>query len=454
MADKEGANVEQLRIVDGTRQEDALNLGIAEQRSFIRQSVRGKGRLYVLVELSGGLFGREELAQDLVTAVMEEYFQSPGTVTYGLRQAVLLANAHLLRANERVSSEHRVGGIACVVVRGREVFIAQAGWPMVYLIHRERVQAFPNTALEDQDTSMLGQRQTTEVRLFHSSVQSGDKILMLDGPMARQLGITRIGQVVSGSVERAVHNLETLAPPEDCTAMLIQMGALAQTKADQWAFTPVESPPAHDVSPSTELPSAPVAPPEQDVPVAFVEEPFEESFEEPEAPQPEPVPPASRSGAAIGEQAGTVFKAIGRGVRTLGERLLPDKGPPATPSQRRRRGTRARCGRGQAARQTNWWIAAAIAIPILVLIVAGGSMLYRNWSIQSQFESHLEAARLKGELALASAESPTVARDYWLEVVALVEDADALQPGSAEVLQLRAQAEAEIDRIDGVTRLG
>ena len=37
-----------------------------------------------------------------------------------------------------------------------------------------------------------------------SPIQSGDMILMADGPMARQLGITRIGQIVSGGVEHAV----------------------------------------------------------------------------------------------------------------------------------------------------------------------------------------------------------------------------------------------------------
>jgi hypothetical protein len=455
MAGKWETHIGQLRLVGGSRQENPANLGVAERRSFLPISARGKGRLFVLIELSGGAFGREELCQDLVTAVIEEYFHTPGTVTYGLRQAILLANTHLLRVNAQVSSEHRAGGISCVVLRGGEIFVAQAGWPMAYVIHRERVQAFPDTTLVDEDSSMLGQRQTTEVRFFRSPIRSGDMILMADGPMARQLGITRIGQIVSGGVEHAMSNLNTLAPPEDCTAMVIQIGspnARAGAQTEQWAFMPVETP--EDLEPLSESMPAPTAPPlEEDIYPVHVEE-ADETFET------LPQEPASTSdvtkdtGPTVNERARMAFKAMGQGMRTLGERLLPDKSPQRSSTQRRRRATRARRSRGQAVGRPNWGIVFAIAIPILALILVGGYTMYRDWSLQSQFKTQLEAAKQKRDVAVGSEESPTVARDYWLEVIALANDADSLQGNHPEVAQLRAQAEAAIDRIDGVIRLG
>ena len=193
MVDKWEANVGQLRLVGGNRVEEPANLGVLERRSLLPVGGRGKGRLHTMVELSGGAFGREELCQDLVSAIEEEYFHTPGTVTYGLRQAILLANATLWRMNSQ-GGERRTGGVACVVLRGAEAFVAQAGWPMVYLVHDERVQAFPDTTLEDEDASVLGLRQSIDVRLFHAVAQPGDTILMADGPLARQMGITRIGQ--------------------------------------------------------------------------------------------------------------------------------------------------------------------------------------------------------------------------------------------------------------------
>jgi hypothetical protein len=263
MSEKWETNVGELRIVGGVRQDEAMNLAVIERRPILPIRSRGKGQLHVLVELSGDTFGREEVCQDLVSAIADEYFSTPGTITYGLRQALLLANAQLLRHNARTVTEHRVGGAACVVLRDREVYIAQAGWPMVYLIQRERVQAFPDTALDVEDSSVLGERQIAEVRLFHATVQPGDTILLVDGPMARQLGSTRIGQIVSGNLDRALLNLETLAPPEDCTALVIQVGAGAATQGEreQWAFTPVERPSAREQAPgSASKPAAERAP--------------------------------------------------------------------------------------------------------------------------------------------------------------------------------------------------
>jgi hypothetical protein len=133
--------------------------------------------------------------------------------------------------------------------------------------------------------------------------------------------------------------------------------------------------------------------------------------------------------------------------------MLPDRAPRSV-SQRRRRSARSRQTRGQAVGRPNLGIAAALAVPVLALIIVGAYMTYRNWLAQSQFEVKLDEAKLKRDLALGSAESPTVARDYWLEVIALASDANAIQPDNPDVLQLLGQAATEIDRIDGVTRLG
>jgi hypothetical protein len=488
MTDKWEANVGQLRLVGGARQDHPKNMGYAERRSLLPIKSRGKGQLYVLVELSGEPFGREELCEDLVTAIAEEYFHSAGTITYGLRQAILLANAQLLRSNARTTEEHRVGGAACVVMRDSELYIAQAGWPMVYLIHDERVEAYPDTTLDFEDASMLGQRASTEVRLFRSPVHPGDMVLVVDGPMARQLGSTRIGQVVSGSVSRAIANLEMLAPPEDCSAMVIQAGPSAEEARghqEQWTFMPIEGAPTTE-KPATEQPAAyeretraPSATYEREAPApsSTIHPPFERPaaapstpahieadaartrteapvrFPTPSQPESAPAPSPGLGGSTVQQQAQKVFSAIAQGTRTLGERLLPDQDPRAV-AERRRRASRSRRSRGQAASQPQVGIIAALAIPIIALIIVGGYSLYRNWSTKSQFEDRLEAAELERDIALGNAESPAMARDSWLEVISLAQEADAIQPADPAVQQLIAQASAEIDRIDGVTRLG
>ena len=518
MTGKWETNVGELRLIGGVRQEQPMNLTVAERRPLLPIRSRGKGRLHILVELSGDTLGREELCQDLVNAIAAEYFATPGTITYDLRQALLLANAQLLRHNARTMTEHRVGGAACVVLRDGEAFIAQAGWPMVYLIQRERVEAFPDTTLDVEDSSVLGQRQVVQVRLFRANVQPGDTILIIDGPMARQLGSTRIGQIVSGDLDRAILSLETLAPPEDCSALLIQVGAGAQAQGEreQWAFTPVEHPgareeiaaisaprPGGEGGPTREgrIPGQPDRPSERGVQEPAAQErarqpteragldrstvaqtrpartsPQRTSFEQVEVPEyqvstppprsaglsarayqpsasraaPSAATPTEPAGPGIAERASAVFHAVGQGLRTLGERMLPDRALPSA-AERRRAATRKQ--RREAGRGSRVGIAIAIAIPLVALLIVGGYSVYRDWSTRTQFEARLDAARLERDIALSNAGSPPQARENWLEVIVLASGAEKIQPGTEEIQGLLAQAAAAIDRIDGVTRL-
>lgn len=491
MTDRATTEVGQLRLVDGVRQTPPANMGVAERRTVLLRG-RGKGRLHVLIELTGGDFGRPEMAQDLVTGIIDEYYGTPGTITYGLRQAVLLANAYLYRSNERVSSEHRLGGVACVALRGREAFVAQAGWPVVYLIRDQTtIEAYPDAMLETLDDSVLGQGPVIDVQLFRLPVQSGDTILLLDGPMARQLDPERLGAWVAGDNERTLRTLEALAPSTDCTAMIVRVAALPsreQKVAEQWTFTPVERAgqpepprPVEKIRPDSDARRPEPEPPE---PIAQARPPVRETVEAPRPArsrvpptpaEPRDEPPRMRSArrsarlepSDLRERAQAVLHTLGDGLRGLGERLLPDRqdqepgyrgeggGPPRRTAQaERRRRTRARSSRrGDQAQQVNWGLAAALAIPILALLFVGGYMLYQNWSSSSQYNTHLEEAQRKRDIALSQAESPTVARDYWLEVLSSLEAAEAVQPEQPEIAQMRDQALRELDRIDGVTRL-
>ncbi len=495
MAGKWETEIGQLRLVDGNRQDNPDNLIVVERRNLLLFGGRGKGQLCVLVELSGGRFGRDQLAHDLVTAIAEEYTSSRGTVTYGLRQAVLLANTILVRENAKVTSEHRLGGVACVVVRDGEMFIAQAGWPMVYIVQHGKVRAFPDALLEGEDASMLGQRQTVQVRLFHTAIQPRDMILIADGPMSRQLGVTRIGQIVVDSVERSMRNIEIMAPPEDCTALVVRIGgepSPAASRAADWAFMETETPPESGTPAPSVEPRRPSAPhPERRTVQAVEAEPADKTGPIPpadeyarhlvsvDAPQqapphfdaqdefeaPEPYVQRASSGARRRRGAGgnwwqdhvlPVLNSVGERVRALGANILPDRqlDLEAQRARQRRSAARGRRRRGQTGPQIQSWVVAAIAIPIVVLLVVLGYSWYRDWSHKSQFAAKLELLQSKRDIALSHGESPMIAHDYWLEVLAIADDADAMQPGSVEVAQIRAQAETELDRVDGVRRLG
>ena len=450
MTDKWDTNVGQLRIVGGMRQDPPKNLGSAENRPLLPIPSRGKGRIFVLVELSGEVYGRDELSQDLANAVMQEYLSTPGTVTYGLRQAILLANTQLLRANARVSDEHRRGGIACVVVRENQCFVAQIGWPTVYLVHAQEVQVFPDD-LDPDDMTMLGDKQAVDPRLFQATLRPGDTVLMVDAPLARQLDSTHLGRIVSGGISRTLTNLEAMFPEQDYTAMVLQASMPEGAREGQRTFSTVEQ----SAVPSTRQPARQRTPPSSS--------PAAESAPSPQAPivpgepPPEPrelrrPPTATQAGPSVGKQAQTALSSVVQGARTLGERILPDR-PARSSAQKRQRARRSR-NKSQSTVQPKMGLAAAIAIPVIALLVVGGFSWYRNWSTRSQFEAALNDMQIRRELALGAAERPVEARDHWLGVIDLAQAAETIQPGDERIATALGEAATEIDRIDGVTRLG
>ncbi len=450
MTDKWDINVGQLRIVGGMRQDPPKNLGSAENRPLLPIPSRGKGRIFVLVELSGEVYGREELIQDIVNAVMQEYLSTPGTVTYGLRQAILLANTQLFRANARVSGEHRRGGIACVVVRENQCFVAQVGWPTVYLIHDQEARVFPDD-LDPDNLPMLGDKPAVDPRLFQGTLRSGDSVLVVDAPLARQLDPTHLGRIVSGGISRTLTNLEAMFPEQDCTAMVIRASLPEGARQEQRAFAPVEQsapPPTRQPARQPTQPSPPPATePRPPTPQRTVVD----------EPPPEPhelrrLPAVPQSGPSVGEQAQAAFSSVVQGARTLGERVLPDR-PARSSAQKRQRARRSR-NRSQSTVQPKMGLAAAIAIPVIALLVVGAFSWYRNWSTRSQFETAVEEMQLRRELALGAAETPLEAREHWLGVTDLAQAAETIQPGDERVAAALSEAATEIDRIDGVTRLG
>ncbi|MBN1640624.1 MAG: hypothetical protein JXA09_05250 [Anaerolineae bacterium] len=471
-------SVGQLRIVGGVPQDPPRNLGMMERRPILSTRSRSKGQLFTLVELTGETFDQEEICAELVATILDAYFETRGTVTYGLRQAILLANMRLRQINERLISGHHHGGVACIVLRDGEVFIAQAGWPMVYLIKGDRVLAYPDDELTLEEAGVLGERQTVDVRLHQATLQPGDTVLAVDGPMARQLGSTRIGQIVAGGVTQAIRNLHALAPHEDSTALVIQVGVSeeqAAAREQQWTFTPVEPPAPRAEEQAEPAPAAyETAPREAETPVPAAEQlaravpvteprrpgraPARAQSEAPDrTPTPEPrstaplpgVSPVTRAGPTVGERARAFLTTALGALRIAGKSLLPDRPPPSPAQRRAKRGT----GKRRPIQRLNLAIGIAIAIPVTALIIVGAYRTYQDWSTRSQFTKALDEANQTRDLALRSTADPSLAREYWLQTIERAKEAGALQADVQEVQLLLQQAATAIDQIDQITRL-
>jgi len=87
MAIKLGAEVGQLHVVNGVRQERTACLGTFEQPASLFRR-RDQGRLFVVIELTGDALDRDALYEDLTRMVGTTYYNTPGSITAGLRAAL------------------------------------------------------------------------------------------------------------------------------------------------------------------------------------------------------------------------------------------------------------------------------------------------------------------------------------------------------------------------------
>ena len=133
------AVVGELHILGGARQSVTLPTATLVAP---RRAARGRAgdTLFVLLDLRGPEPLPYETLMDCVEAA---YWSTPGTVTSALRAAFTAANDWLMDHNVQAAVASRFhAGVSCAVLRGAEVFIAQAGPAAAYVAHHGQVERF------------------------------------------------------------------------------------------------------------------------------------------------------------------------------------------------------------------------------------------------------------------------------------------------------------------------
>ncbi len=118
----------QLHIINGQRQEGEMIPGLLAQPAP-GKTARGRNQdfLFVHLTLTGPLDETRSLSLDLVDAISATFYQSTGSVTAALRQAVNHVNQILLQSNMVAGNTAREGAVCCAVLRGDELFMVQTG---------------------------------------------------------------------------------------------------------------------------------------------------------------------------------------------------------------------------------------------------------------------------------------------------------------------------------------
>ena len=235
----------QLSIQDGIWQQQAAHLyaGTPDIEGSASRARENRGALFVLIESPYTHPAPAALCSELVRTLTDTYYGAVGSVTRGLRSALLAANAELIKHNLRTADDQRVFlGINCVVVREQDAFVGQMGPALICLAHHGVLTRYPESSawLRSDSPGVLdvnreppaGQRSEIEPGLSHLWLEPGDVLLLTSPALVRMAPTAELAQAVgAGSGEAICANLETLANGHDLSVLVVECSDAAQQTA-------------------------------------------------------------------------------------------------------------------------------------------------------------------------------------------------------------------------------
>lgn len=228
-------DVATISVVDGMWQDQPDNVAAFDE-ARLGELARGRGNLYICLDVSGEVEGRSEVERALLEVIRDTFASSRGSVSFGLSEALRAANAFLFESNRQVARDvRRMAGVSAVVLRGNDLYIGQAGPAVVYVEASEKLARYPHESdwfIEDapliapQGTASapLGIRREFACDLAHASVGAGD-VFVLATRALTQLATTQelaIAFTERSAAEIASH-LEELGEDTDLTALIAEL---------------------------------------------------------------------------------------------------------------------------------------------------------------------------------------------------------------------------------------
>ncbi|MCB9433690.1 MAG: hypothetical protein H6668_17095 [Ardenticatenaceae bacterium] len=418
----------QLYVVNGQAQ-TAVSVPGLLATSAPKKANRSRARdfLFVHLTLTGKVEETAVLTLDLLATINESYFQSSGSVTAGLRRALIEANEKLLRHNLSQSGPSREGAITCAVLRNNELYMLQAGEALALLGRQFGVERLP--ARLPERITPVGRTAGLDIRYFHQQIDLGDMLLLADPRIAHLPSDQLASALVDVDVETGLEALRERVGNDSARLLLIEFSDEAV------AVAPVQ-PSAAPVP--DDLPTMPNQRPEILAKRPLRAQQTATDNSEPTLRIPRPKLPdidVEHSARQATADAAIGLSRFTRWLADLLSRLRPGTAAPADPDE--------------PGLLTATLL--AILIPIILGIIVTGVYLQRS--------EINEFARLKRDmsanlvLAEEAGDNVNAAREYYNLMLGIAAEAETIRPGDADVNRMRQEAFVALDRIDGVTRL-
>ncbi len=460
--------VARIAVVGGSLYDQPNNI-LVDERTAPFAKGRSRGSLYILVELSGAGTEHDAISKQMLQVMRQTYYGQKGSVTAGLRQAVYQANEMLLEENRNsLPGEQRSAGVSCAVLRGDDLFIAQAGPALIYLFHQGQESRYPDRSPwldgfppEDEDAVALGERHELNVDLYHSQIGPGDTLLLGSSGLARDIAPAAWSRILSETPPSALlEDLRRQGGGFELSALVVR---LADAAVDEGGALPVAE-------------AALLATAGQEVVASRREPPLEQSPSFPDPHEEEDLEETESiwermAGAAaqirLSQRLKKVLAAVTAalaglwyGLLSLVRRMMPERlaapQAPVRPSSTTGKPPAKRKPRPQTRARSEsvqkLLVGVAIAIPIIVAVVVLVAWIQRGQARRAEQEALWQQANTYWEQARVETDVALV-RTHLANAEQFVDEFLDHQTEHAEALELRQKIQAQMDLVNQVKRI-
>ena len=447
------------------------------------RSRHGRGSLVALVERRADGHPPVTLVEELTQTLEDTYYQLSGSITRGLREALLAANQALFERNLRADDEHRcIMGLNCAVLRDNEVYLGQVGPALACLVHEGQLSRYPQDSawlrsakpgpLDVNREPPAGLRRDIEPNLHHFILTPGDTLVLSTTALAGVASADELHQVVARRDSEPMRRaLMALAAEQDLAAVVIEYHAEGQAGERQGAEGASGEPARRTLAP-TAMPAPPAQeqlPPPSEAPIPAgtagrapfplpgqaspgegqpLEEEDLEPWEEEEAvEQAEPPLMAPRERPRPGDSLSQKARKVRQGTQDLLLRALPDRLPEPPPQEV---GT-GQSGRAEA-RGARALVVLAMLIPLVMVFLVIMTRLQYERTRRVQFDELLVTAQARYDAANRM-ENQASQRQELYAAMAVVEDGLSISPEDERLNALRRQIQHKLDQLNTVERL-
>jgi hypothetical protein len=430
-----------------------------------RKTARGReqDRLLVYLTLAGSVAYSPAGYGEITAQIAESFYNTSGSMTFGLKTAVETFNASLVDRNAK--GQYTVGALVLAALRGNSLYIVQCGPTHVYWLMKGETRHFNDAVLAGKG---LGLSEKAQMYFSQASLNANDRMLFcaalppnwdkslseergnasLEATRRRLLAITDTNvsavlfQAVEGSgVMNVLRASSSQSSVSKQSPVISDQPSVTNTPPLEENPLPegrVQTATAENVqAPAKIAPVAPPRPPSRRRPIKKREWPKLKS----------PITPERReklkkgvqvtaASLARSMQAGRrLSQKVSRAAEKLVPRLLPGE-------------------REQTPAGIPGWMLAFIAIAIPLLVVTVGILVYYQLGQPAVFESYYQQAVTAAEQA-QSEQDPIQLRADWATVLSMLHLADQYPVPEKvnEVLKLRHQAQSALDELNHILRV-